>query len=180
MIASLCEMVKPETRFICHTNSGINVRLPKESVFLYEKYEHIYLDGLEETTLAISTILEESGCKLCMENLGNFNIPFIKKGLEIMLSSQSIGLTWDFGHDTTAHLVDSPFFENYLDKVLEIHLHDSKEGVDHLALYTGDTDIQRALSYAQERSLPVVVEVKSLEGLQSSYQQLAKRGYMGL
>lgn len=177
MVASLACSVKKGTRFICHMNSGVKVSLPQNDVFVYERYDHQYFDALEEVSVALDPILEQSGCCLCMENLGNFNLPFIQKGLEILLSQDSIGLIWDFGHDTTAHLVDTPFFKQHLEKVWELHVHDSKDGSDHRPLYTGYTDIKRALNLAGERSLPVVVEVKTLDGLRKSYAELVGHGY---
>ena len=177
MVARLSSSVKEGTRFICHMNTGIKVSLPQENIYIYERYDHQYFDALEEVSVALDPILEQSGCFLCMENLGNFNLPFIQKGLEILLSQDSIGLIWDFGHDTTAHLSDMPFFERHLDKLWELHLHDSKDGSDHRPLYTGNTDIKKALGLARQRSLPVVVEVKTLDGLRQSYGELVKHGY---
>ena len=177
MIASFTAVVKPGTRFVCHMNSGIRVSLPNEQVHIYDRYEHDYLDALEQLYGALDMILTSSGCVLCMENLGNFNLPFIEKGLEMLLSSTQIGLTWDFGHDTTAHLVDTPFFESHSDAVREIHLHDSRDGSDHRPLFTGDADCEKALRFAQTHSIPLVVEVKTLEGLRSSYDELISRGY---
>jgi len=178
MITSLVSEVEEGTRFVCHMNSGIKVLLPQAGVYIYERYEHAYLDSLEMILGALDTVLGDSGCMLCMENLGNFNLPFIYKGLEMLLSSAHIGLTWDFGHDATAKLVDSPFFAQHTDKVFEIHLHDSKDGSDHRALYTGTVDIDKALTLATDQDIPVVVEVKTLEGLRSSYRALQVRGYI--
>lgn len=177
MIASLASAAGEGTRFVCHMNSGITVSLPHENVQIYGRYEHEYLDSLEDIFGALDMVLADSGCRLCMENLGNFHLPFIQKGLEMLLSSEHIGLTWDFGHDTTAHLVDTPFFERHRDKVWEIHLHDSKDGSDHRPLYTGYTDKEKALALASANDIPVVVEVKTLEGLRSSYTALLERGY---
>ena len=178
MIASLVSEVEEGTRFVCHMNSGIKVSLPQGGVHIYERYEHEYLDSLETIFGALDMVLADSGCKLCMENLGNFNLPFIQKGLQMLLSSEHIGLTWDFGHDTTAKLVDSPFFEQHSGKVFEIHLHDSKDGSDHRALYTGNTNIDKALTLARGQDIPVVVEVKTLDGLRSSYRSLQERGFI--
>jgi len=178
MVASLAISVKGGTRFICHMNSGIKVSLPQESVYVYDRYDHPYFDALDEVATVLDSILSQSGCLLCMENLGNFNLPFIQKGLEILLSQDSIGLIWDFGHDTTAHLVDTPFFKRHLEKVWELQLHDSKDGSDHRPLYTGIVDIEKGLRLADERSLPVVVEVKTLDGLRTSHAELVNRGYI--
>jgi len=178
MITSLVSEVEEGTRFVCHMNSGIKVSLPQEGIYIYERYEHAYLDSLEMILGALDAVLGDNGCVLCMENRGNFNLPFIQKGLQMLLSFEHIGLTWDFGHDTTAKLVDAPFFAEHMEKVFEIHLHDSKDGSDHRALYTGTVDIDNALTLATDQDIPVVVEVKTLEGLRASCRALQARGYM--
>jgi sugar phosphate isomerase/epimerase len=177
MIASLTAAVKPGTRIVCHMNSGIGVTLPTEKVYIYDRYDHEYFDALEDVFGALDMVLADSGCSLCMENLGNFHLPFVSKGLEMLLSSEHIGLTWDFGHDTTAKLVDTPFFTDHVDKVWEIHLHDSKDGTDHRPLYSGTVDCEKALSLAADNKIPMVIEVKTLEGLRESYKALQERGY---
>lgn len=177
MLVSLASAAGEGTRFVCHMNSGIHVSLPSGKVHLYERYEHEYLDSLEDAFGALDAFLSDSGCKLCMENLGNFHLPFIQKGLEMLLSSEHIGLTWDFGHDATAGFSDAPFFERHLDKVWEIHLHDSHNGSDHHPLYTGNADKEKALALASEKNIPVVVEVKTFDGLRASYGALRERGY---
>jgi sugar phosphate isomerase/epimerase len=178
MIASLTSAVREGTRFVYHMNSGINVSLPQENVYIYKRYEHEYLDSLEDIYSALDLVLDESGCKLCVENLGNFNLPFIQKGLEMLLSSEHIGLTWDFGHDTTALLSDTPFFERHLSKVWEIHLHDSKHGTDHRPLFSGNTNIEKALGLASAQGIAVVVEVKTVAGLKESYFALREHGHL--
>ncbi|MGD1832751.1 MAG: TIM barrel protein [Sphaerochaetaceae bacterium] len=175
MIAGFCDLVKPGTRFVYHMNSGIPVRLPDEQVFLYKRYEHEYLDALEETISVVSAILDGEGCSLCIENLGNFSLPHIFKGVELMLSLPSVGLLWDIGHDTSSGLSDTPFFLNHLDDVKELHLHDSDGKNDHLPLGSGKADIENALSFADERALPVVVEVKTVEALKQSVAYLGRR-----
>ena len=50
-----------------------------------------------------------------------------------------------------------------------MHLHDVKDGnKDHQALGTGDLDIRKYISLAQERELSVVVEAKTIAGLRQS------------
>jgi sugar phosphate isomerase/epimerase len=176
MIARFCDIVKPGTRFIYHANNGIQVSLPDEQVSIYEKYDHDYLDSIEETLFPVNAILEDAGCNLCVENLGNFNRPYIYKSVEMMLSYPSVGLLWDVGHDATSHFMDTPFFEKHLDDVLEIHLHDSKGKIDHLPLFSGIVDIEKALSFAKERSIPTVIEVKTIKALEQSINELTTRG----
>lgn len=178
MIAHLTQIVEAKTRFIAHMNSGILVSLPNRNVYVYEQYASQYHERLALSAEELEAILAPSECTLCMENIGNFRYPFIQKGLEILIAHKHIGLAWDWGHDATASLSDSSFFHAHTGKVREIHLHDSLQGSDHRPLFSGNVATEDALRFASEHSLPVVVEVKTLEGLRSSFSSLAERNFL--
>ncbi|MDA3834996.1 MAG: hypothetical protein PF495_16540 [Spirochaetales bacterium] len=176
MLGHLVDIVPPETRFIAHMNTGIPVSLPDRKVFLYDYWNKVFLEALRKSAYECSRILERKSCCLCMENIGNFSLKHIQDGLKVLLEQESIGLIWDVGHDTTAGITDTPFFLEHIEKVAELHVHDSLRGNDHLPLFTGKTDILQALSLASQRKLPVVVEVKTAEGLKRSFITLSEKG----
>ena len=178
MIENMLELVPPATRFIAHMNSGIKVSLPSGPVYAYERFESDFLADIQESASICNTLLTQSGCFLCMENIGNFHFPFIQKGLGYLLEHDHIALVWDVGHDATAAGTDSPFFDRHRNKIRQLHLHDSLDGADHLPLFTGMVDIPGHLFFAKERNLPVVIEVKTAEGLRRSFAQLRNRGFL--
>ncbi|MGM0432322.1 MAG: TIM barrel protein [Spirochaetota bacterium] len=172
MIANLVEIVPGKTRFIAHMNSGIPVSLPGEQVYLYDRWSGVFEEALKKSAEELELLLGDKQCRLCVENIGNFSRPYIQQGLQVLLEQAHIGLIWDFGHDTTAGRSDTPVFEQHLDQIWELHLHDSHEGHDHLPLFQGETDKQKAIDLAASKCLPIVVEVKTSEGVKESFEAL--------
>ena len=79
------------------------------------------------------------------------------------------GLTFDVGHNFCKKGMDEPVIMGRKEKLFHMHLHDVKDGnKDHQALGTGDLDIRKYISLAQERELSVVVEAKTIAGLRQS------------
>ena len=67
---------------------------------------------------------------------------------------------------------DADFFAAHADRLRHMHLHDCREGRDHLPLGAGDLDWQKALAHARVRQLRAVVEVKTEAALRASVRAI--------
>jgi len=80
-----------------HLWNGIYYTMPDRKEWLYDRYQAEYL----KRTIGAFEIVsgqKPNGFQLCIENCGNFHLPFINAVLENI----DIGLTWDVGHDAGA------------------------------------------------------------------------------
>lgn len=59
-----------------------------------------------------------------------------------------------------------------------MHLHDAAGRANHLTLFTGEADIEKALEFARERGARVVIEVKTSAALEESVRSLSERGLL--
>ena len=61
---------------------------------------------------------------------------------------------------------------NHSDRLHHVHLHDAQGRKNHLALGTGEMDVEKYLSLAKEQNCCVVLETKTIEGLKQSVEWL--------
>ncbi len=160
-----------------HLNPGTYFKMPEGKVYLYDKHKDQYLKHFKNAMTALQDVFEYSEIQLLIENTGNFHMPFIQEALEIALAYPFVGLVWDVGHEAKS-IDDKTFIDRYADRIQLIHLHDCAEGVDHLPLYCGELPISEILHFAKKRKIPVVVEVKTKDGLESSIDSLRKKGHL--
>lgn len=155
-----------------HMPLGVYFTLPRGKVFLFEQYRVQFLESLcvfrEECEQAIG----DSNIKICVENW--FGYPDWQiEGLDLLLQSPVFGLTFDVGHNLCKGGVDEPVILARREKLYHMHLHDVKNGTkDHQALGTGELDVHKYLALAEERQCSVVLETKTIEGLQASVHWL--------
>lgn len=155
-----------------HLHDGIHFKLPGKKVWLFAEYEAEYRQAL----LRLRTICEEAAggapLKICVENCDGY-LPHAQRGIELLLESELFGLTVDIGHSACAGDMDVPFLQTHANRIRHIHLHDATDKTCHLPLGEGARDIPATLSFAAANGCRAVVEVKSLEGLDSSLTYLA-------
>ena len=101
-------------------------------------------------------------------------MPFQLKALDILLQSPVFGLTMDIGHNCCAGNADEPWILSHADRLIHMHLHDVRDcKKDHLPFGTGNLDLSKYLSLAQDRT--AVVEVKTIAGLRQAIAWLNGR-----
>jgi sugar phosphate isomerase/epimerase len=152
-----------------HLSNGIYYTMPGGKVWLYNEYMDLYLQRLGD---ALKTIRSQAGglC-LCVENCGNFGHPFIRRALD----ENAMDITWDVGHDAESGLADAPYILERTERVKHMHLHDARDGKAHQRLYSGKVNVNEALRFARERQLRVIIEVKTVESLRQSVEELSSR-----
>lgn len=156
------------TKLNMHLSRGIFFTLPHEKVFLYEKYHDQYCANIQAFADEFEANLSERNIILCVENTGNFHIPFIQDALRILLTKDHIRLTWDIGHDFKNGQTDGMFLKNHLEKLSHMHVHDATSKEDHLELSKGNIDIASFKDLSKRLDLDMVIETKTVDALVES------------
>lgn len=150
-----------------HLAQGVYFTLPGRKVYLFDMYKDHFLDRLREAVARCEDAAGD-GLAICIENTGNFGLPFLQEALELFLQSPLFGLTFDIGHSHSAGGVDKPFFLSHKDKLRHFHIHDALGGKNHLPLGTGEMDLPWHLRLAAEQDCRAVLEVKTVQALEES------------
>lgn len=158
-----------------HINQGIYFTLPDQKVWIYEKNKQLFQQNLHMACSELYQYASSRGVKICIENTGNFHIPFVKEALLELSSLDGFHLTWDVGHDAKAGFMEEPLFYYHHNRIKHMHLHDYNGKSDHQTLYTGCVPINSRLDLAKEKGICVVVEVKTADALQVSISNIRDR-----
>lgn len=151
-----------------HLSEGAKYTTPERIILFYEAYQQQYFEGIKRFRDMCTEAVGDSGVCICMENCGGYK-PFQKEALSILLESPVFGLTMDIGHNYCAGDVDEAWILEHKDRLQHMHMHDAKNGKnDHLPLGEGVLNIPRYLDLARECDCTVVLETKTLAGLQQS------------
>ena len=154
-----------------HLNEGIYFTLPRERVYLYDRYLPRYLESLSAFREACSRA-NRSGIAFCVENTRWQGRSFMEQGVDCLLQSTDFGLTFDVGHNHTMGGGDETFILARKSMLRHMHLHDAMEKSNHLGLGTGEMDLEKYLRLASECGCRVVVETKTVEALAQSVDWL--------
>lgn len=161
-----------------HLAEGAHYTMPDRVVYFYDAYLEDYLRGMRDFRDLCTKAIGDSEIKICIENVSGFR-NFQLSALHILLESPVFGLTMDIGHNYCTGCVDETFIMQNVQKLHHMHMHDAKDGKkDHLTLGSGELDIQKYISLAQDYDCSVVLEVKTVEGLRSSVQWIKEKGYL--
>lgn len=158
-----------------HMNAGVYFTLPDEKVYLFDKYKDVYLNSLKEFRDICTKAIGNNEIKICIENCDGYR-EFMKEGINLLLESKVFGLTWDVGHDYCLGGIDSQFILVHADRLCHMHIHDAKGKKNHLALGTGEIDIEDKLRIARKNNCRCVLETKTVVGLKQSVKHLKKEG----
>ena len=162
-----------------HLHPGVWFTLPDRKVFLFEEYEHEYLQKLKALRDECTADVGKRNIKICVENCGDYkDKPYIRKGLDLLLESPVFALTFDIGHNAGAGYADELTIMNRADRLCHFHIHDAKGKANHLILGEGDMDLPKYLDLAKTHDCRAVLEVKTAEGLRRSVAWLKERGYV--
>jgi sugar phosphate isomerase/epimerase len=161
-----------------HLNNGIYFTLPQTKVWINEHYESEFLELIYDSYLELYHLAKTFEVDLCIENTGNFHVPFIRKALDKLNVFHNFYLTWDVGHDAKAGFSEESIFTHFNNRIKHMHLHDYNGKSDHQSLYTGIVPINKRLNFAQKNDLSVVIEIKTSESLAESVAELKKNGFL--
>ena len=121
------------------------------------------------------TAIGEADIKMCIENCNGYP-DFQKEALDILLQSRVFGLTFDIGHNHGCGNLDEPYIVENKEHLCHMHMHDALEKKNHLALGTGELDLDKYLSLAEDQKCRVVLETKTIKGLKQSVNRMRQKG----
>jgi sugar phosphate isomerase/epimerase len=163
-----------------HVHPGVYFTLPTHKVWLYEQYADEYRKNLHTSFRPLCRLARERNIVLAIENTGIYRLPHMASALQELLAigEGSLRLTWDVGHDAAAGYTDRPFLLEHQNLLAHMHLHDASGTRNHLPLWDGDAPIDEMLSLARTLGISVLVETKTLAGLQLSLERLKNHPIM--
>ena len=147
-----------------HIADGVHFKLPNEKVYLFEQYRDLYLETQFQFRNACEQAIGSDAITICVENCGAFQ-PFQEAGIELLLESPALGLTYDIGHDHAVQNANREFYLAHANKLKHMHIHDANENTCHMVLGSGEVDIRQALQMARQNNARCVLETKTVAGL---------------
>ena len=147
-----------------HMSPGVYFTLPGGKQYLFELYSDHYMRAIHHFRQACEKAAGDA-VALCIENTG-LTQPFIRTGIEALLSSPAFFLTWDIGHDYSAGNADRPFLMQHLDKLRHLHIHGAAGKQNHLSLRESQLDWRSCLQIGVPQR--AVIEVKTAQALAES------------
>lgn len=154
-----------------HMAKGVYFTLPDRKVLLFSEYKEQYLKRILDFKNMCETAIGDADIKICIENCDGYE-DFQKEAIELLLESNVFGLTFDVGHNHGIGGTDEEFIMKHKDQLHHIHFHDAIGRKNHLALGTGEMNIEKYLSIAIEQNCRVVLETKTIDGLKQSVEWL--------
>lgn len=152
-----------------HMHHGIYITLPDKKVQMYERDFGVYMNHFKTFRALVEKWIGNSDVKIAIENTSGFK-EYEIKAIEYLLKSPCFVLTWDIGHSKATGEKDVPFILSHGDKLMHFHIHDGSEipPKNHLALGTGEIDLNDRLMKAKSSGARCVLETKTIEALRTS------------
>ncbi len=150
-----------------HLSKGVYFTLPDRMVYLFSEYKEQYLKSIVDFRDMCENTISNADIKICIENCDGYE-DFQKEAIESLLASKVFALTFDVGHNHGIGGTDEEFILKHKDRLQHIHLHDAAGRKNHLALGTGEIDIEKYINLAKEQNCRVVLETKTIDGLKIS------------
>lgn len=151
-----------------HLAKGAVYTLPQRKVYFFGEYMQQYLDGIKAFRDECTTLIGNSGIRICVENTDGFT-DYHRAAIDVLLENPVFGLTMDIGHNYCCGKADEPVIMERLSRLHHMHMHDAHSGKkDHQALGTGELDIPYFIRLADGNDCTVVLETKTEEGLRQS------------
>lgn len=157
-----------------HLSTGTYFTLPDRKVYLFEEYRDTYLARLKTFRDVCTRAVGNSDIRICVENTSAFSAPFGEESLACLLESPVFAVTFDTGHDAARNFTQRPIIDRCIDRLIHMHLHDAipSDRRDHLPIGDGILPIAEYLSLAKAHNCRVLIEVKTVSGLQKSIDRL--------
>ena len=154
-----------------HMSKGVYFTLPDRKVYLFSEYKEQYLKSIVAFRNMCENAIGDADIKICIENCDGYE-DFQKEAIEMLLESKVFALTFDVGHNHGIGGTDEEFIMKHKDRLHHIHLHDVEGKKNHLALGTGETNIEKYINLANKHNCRVVLETKTIDGLKQSVEWL--------
>ncbi len=154
-----------------HMARGVYFTLPDRKVYLFSEYKEQYFKSIVDFRNMCEKAIGTADVKICIENCDGYT-DFQQEAIELLLESKVFALTFDVGHNHGIGGTDEEFIMKHKDRLHHIHLHDAKDKKNHLALGTGEMDIRKYITLANEQNCRVVLETKTIDGLKQSVEWL--------
>lgn len=157
-----------------HLSQGVYFTLPDKKVFLFDEYKEQYLESIAVFRDECEKAVGESDIIICVENSDGYTA-FQTDAINLLLQSPVFGLTFDIGHNHAINGTDEHFILKHTDRLCHMHMHDALGKKNHLALGTGELDLQSYLALANVHNCRIVLETKTVAGLTQSAEWMTCR-----
>lgn len=154
-----------------HMPVGVYFTLPQGKVYLFGEYRQRFCRDMAIFRDACQKAIGDSGIRICVENWHGYTDWQIE-ALDTLLQSPVFGLTFDVGHNLCKEGLDEPVILDRGMRLHHMHMHDVQNGKDHQPLGTGELDVGKYLSLAEEHHCRVVLETKTISGLRQTVNWL--------
>lgn len=154
-----------------HMARGVYFTLPDRKVYLFSEYKEQYLKSIVAFRNMCENAIGDADIKICIENCDGYE-DFQKEAIELLLESKVFAITFDVGHNHGIGGTDEEFIMKHKDRLHHIHLHDAEGTKNHLALGTGEMNIEKHINLANEHNCRAVLETKTIDGLKQSVEWL--------
>lgn len=158
-----------------HIIEGAKMTLPDKKVYIYDQYSDEYLKNFIDSIEILSEKAKKHDVIIAIENSNNFGKKYIQNVLDKATTYPNIKLTWDTGHDGVSGLIDREYLMRNSEHISHMHFHDCKGKSDHQIPFEGDLNIENLISFAKEKNIRMLIEVKTVEALKRSVQILREK-----
>ena len=152
-----------------HMSKGVYFTLPDRKVLLFSEYKEQYLKSIVDFRNMCENVIGNADIKICIENCDGYT-DFQKEAIELLLESNVFALTFDVGHNHGIGGTDEEFIMKHKNRLHHVHLHDAQGRKNHLALGTGEMNVEKYINLAKEQNCRVVLETKTIDGLKQSVE----------
>ena len=161
-----------------HMHHGIYITLPDRKVQMYDRDSDKYMKSFAAFRSLAEEWIGDSDILITVENTDGFR-GYEENAIEYLLESPKFALTWDIGHSKATGEKDVPFILAHKNRLAHFHIHDGRETppANHLALGTGEIDLDSRLDLARERNARCVLETKTILALKQSVQWLRSNSW---
>lgn len=156
-----------------HLSYGVYFTMPDGKIYLYDRYEGVYLDSVRAFRDDMDKATRGKGIVIAIENTNGYR-DFQRKAIDILLESEVFALTYDAGHSACAGYGDEEFILARKARLKHLHIHDAKGDKCHLTLGEGATDWRKYLALSENLGCRAVIETKTVEALRSSIKLLGQ------